>query len=113
MHIKYDMNLDEIRNSKHMHHSGAHKILKRNDLTLECRRDPLVMEKTLWAFYGTNYWKIYCASHIQVGREKSTNSTKHEFSTVYNSLSVFSVLVIMTGNKLVLIKVHDLKFHKD
>jgi len=27
-------------------------------------------------------WKIYCASHIHVGREKSVNSTKHEFSIV-------------------------------
>lgn len=42
--IKYDMNLDEIRISKYKHHRGAHKILKRGDLTLEFRRDPVAME---------------------------------------------------------------------
>lgn len=62
-HIKYEMNLDEIRNSKYMHHSGAHKILKRGDLTLKYKRDPLVMENSVNMFRDKSLKNILCFTY--------------------------------------------------
>lgn len=62
-HIKNEMNLDEIRNSKYMHRSGAHKILKRGDLTRECRRDPLVMENSVSMFRDKSLKNILCFTY--------------------------------------------------